>query len=233
MSKDMSPDHFALCFTEALKCPDIQKLLKDITRPTHEEFREMLSTELHRQLQPLKAEIARKDQEILKLKNTVVDLRSELDQLEQHGRRDSLRFTGLPENEAHDDTDKLILDVCSAIKIDPPVQPTDIAVSHRLGKKAPGKNRQIIVKFATRNIRERVFSARTDLKDFNKANTGQPDIYINEDLTQFRANLAKKARDCKKAKKIADTWNIYGKIFVKDLHNHVDQIKKSNDLDKY
>ena len=37
----------------------------------------------------------------------------------------------------------------------------------------------------------------------------------------------------KKAKKIADTWNIYGKIFVKDLHNHVDQIKKSSDLDKY
>ena len=134
---------------------------------------------------------------------------------------------------AHDDTDKLILDVCSAIKIDPPVQPTDIAVSHRLGKKAPGKNRQIIVKFATRNIRERVFSARTDLKDFNKANTGQPDIYINEDLTQFRANLAKKTRDCKKAEKIADTWNIYGKIFVKDLHNHVDQIKKSSDLDKH
>ena len=33
-------------------------------------------------------------------------------------------------------------------------------------------------------------------------------------------------------KKIADTWNIYGKIFVKDLHNHVDQIKKSSDLDK-
>ena len=40
------------------------------------------------------------------------------------------------------------------------------------------------------------------LKDYNKLNTGKPDIYINEDLTQLRANLAKKARDCKKAKKI-------------------------------
>ena len=89
------------------------------------------------------------------------------------------------------------------------------------------------MKFATRNIRERVFSATTDLKDYNKANTGQPDIYINEDLIQFRANLAKKAGDRKKAKQIADTWNIYGKIFVEDLHNHVFQIKKSSDLDKY
>ena len=71
------------------------------------------------------------------------------------------------------------------------------------------KNRQIIVKFATWNIRERVFSAITDLKDYNKANNGQPDIYTNEGLAQFRANLAKKARDCKKNKrKIADTWNI-------------------------
>ena len=93
---------FALCFTEALKCPDIQNLLKDITRPTHEELRDMFSAELHRQLQPLKEQIIHKDKEISELKKAVVDLRSELDQLEQHGRRDSLRFSGIPENPAHD-----------------------------------------------------------------------------------------------------------------------------------
>ena len=229
----ISPDHFALCFTEALKCPDIQNLLKDITRPTHEELRYMFSAELHRQLQPLKDTINQKDQKILELKKAVVDLRSELDQLEQHGRRDSLRFSGIPENPAHDNTDNKILDICNAIELDPPLQPTDIAVSHRLGKSVPGKTRQIIAKFSTRNIRERVFSARTKLKDYNNANPDKPNIYVNEDLTQFRANLAKEARYLKRAIRIADTWNIHGKIFVKDLHNHVAQINKSSDLDKY
>ena len=38
-----------------------------------------------------------------------------------------------------DDTDSAILNICSAIEVDPPVQPSDIAVSHRLGKRRPGK----------------------------------------------------------------------------------------------
>ena len=42
------------------------------------------------------------------------------------------------------------------MKIDPPAQPTNIVVPHRLGRNAPGKVRQIIVKFSTRNIREHV-----------------------------------------------------------------------------
>ena len=71
-----------------------------------------------------------------------------------------------------------------------PLQPTDIAVSHRLGKGAPGETRQIIAKFSTWNICEHVFSARTKLKDYNNANPDKPNVYVNEDLTQFKANLA-------------------------------------------
>ena len=76
------------------------------------------------------------------------------------------------------------------MRTDPPLQPTAIAVSHRLGKSTPGKIRHIIVKFATQNIRGRVLSARTNLKDYNKANPNKPNIYVKEDLTQLRANLA-------------------------------------------
>ena len=76
------------------------------------------------------------------------------------------------------------------MEIDPPLQPTDIAVSHRLGKKASGKIRHIIVKCSTRNIRGRVLLASTNLKDYNKANPDKPNIYVKENLTQFRATLA-------------------------------------------
>ena len=43
---------------------------------------------------------------------------------------------------------------------------------------------------STRNIRGRVLSARTNLKDYNKANPDKPNIYVKEDLTQFGATLA-------------------------------------------
>ena len=43
----------------------------------------------------------------------------------------NLRIAGIPENTEHDDTDTAILNICQAISVDPPVQPSDIAVSHQ------------------------------------------------------------------------------------------------------
>ena len=156
----MDPDHFILCLAAALKSPDIVGQLNQITQPNHDEFADLISAELHRQLQPYKEELRAKDQEIKMLKKTISEQNDKLDQLEQHGRRDSLRVTGIPEAVESDDTDAAILSLCAAIKVDPPVQPEDIAVSHRVGKTIAGKPRQVLVKFATRNIRERVFRAK-------------------------------------------------------------------------
>ena len=152
---EMSPERFALCLTAALKLPDIQGLLKQNTHPSREEFADMIPSELHRQLKPCKYELLAKDNEIKAHADTISVLDKKLD-LEQHGRRDSLRIAGIPEKEEHDDTDAAVLEICQAIKVDPPVQPTDIAVSHRLGRRAEGRTRQVIVKFATRNVRDRV-----------------------------------------------------------------------------
>ena len=44
---------------------------------------------------------------------------AKLDQLEQHGRRDSLRISRIPENMEKDDTDAAVLTLCAAIKVDP------------------------------------------------------------------------------------------------------------------
>ena len=112
------------------------------------------------QLQRYKEGLRAKDQEIKMLKKTICEQNDKLDQLEQHGQRDSLRRAGIPEAVESDDTDAAIISLCSAIKVDTPVQPEDIAVSHRVGKTVTGKPRQVLVKFATRNIRERVFQAK-------------------------------------------------------------------------
>ena len=152
--------HFILCLAAALKSPDIVGQLKEITHPSRDEFADLISSELHRQLKPFKDALEAKDREIKELKKTISDQNDKLDQLEQHGRRDSLRIAGIPQNEASDVTDTAVLTLCAAIKVDPPVQAQDIAVSHRAGKAATGKPRQILVKFATRNIRKRVFRAK-------------------------------------------------------------------------
>ena len=129
--------------------------------------------------------------------------------------------------------------VCQLMKLEPPITPKDIAVSHRVGKKVEGKDRQIIVKFATRNIRERVFSAKSKLKEVNSNRTDNGDddnnhkIYINEDLTALRASLAREARSCKNAGLITDTWTIYGKVLVKDHYNRVSVISRPSNLFKY
>ena len=188
---NMSPEHFAFCLAAALKSPDIIKLLKEITHPNREEFADMISGELHNQLRPFKDDIIAKDAEIKDLKNTIGKLESKVEELEQHGRRDSLRIAGIPENTEHDDTDTAILNICQAISVDPPVEPSDIAVLHRLGKPKHGKTRQVIVRFATRNVRERVYSAKKNIKTAKTTDPSLAKIYINEDLTIFRANLAK------------------------------------------
>ena len=126
-----------------------------------------------------------------------------------HGRRDSFRVAGIPENPDHDDTNAVVLEVCQLMKVDPPLEAKDIAVSHRDGKQRQGHHRQILVKFATRNVRERVFRA------------------------QRRAALARDARSLKNNCAIADTWTIYGKVFVKDVHNHVSIIAQPRYLIKY
>ena len=64
---EISPEHFTLCLATALKLPSIKELLKEITHPNREEFADMISGELHRQLKPLKDAITAKDDEIKEL----------------------------------------------------------------------------------------------------------------------------------------------------------------------
>ena len=233
MCEQLTSEQFGLFLIEACKSPDIQTMMKNIVTPNGDYFKDLVSAEVHRQIQPLKHQLQQKDQEILDLKKTIVDQQVKLDDLEQHGRRDSLRISGIPEPAEHDNTDAAVLSVCESIQVDPPLQPRDIAVSHRVGRKTAGKHRQIIIKFATRNVRERVFGARTGLKDVNKDKDANKRIYINEDLTQFRAALASEARSYKKSGLISDTWTMYGKLLMKDNYGHVSVISWREDLTKH
>ena len=81
----------------------------------------------------------------------------------------------------------------------------------------------------------RVMEKRSELKDNPlELNDGKTvNVYIQDNLTKRRANLAYRARQLKKDKNIFDTWVSFCKIIVKDNYNHISVINDTHDLLKY
>ena len=80
----------------SLKYPDIVYQLQQITQPRRQKIPDLISSEIHKQLKPLKDELETKDKEIKALKKTIMDKNAKLVYLEHHGWHDSLRFSGIP-----------------------------------------------------------------------------------------------------------------------------------------
>ncbi len=113
------------------------------------------------------------------------------DELEQYQRRTSLRIFGI-EEKMGEDTDKIVSAFMSS-KLGIEIQPNDLCRTHRVGRPPrqttrgeggsppPRRHRAILVKFATYNVRGRVFAAKRELK-----NSG---FVITEDLTSTRRKV--------------------------------------------
>lgn len=160
-----------------------------------------------------------KDTIISNLNEKVQSLEDSLDNLEQYGRRNNLRFHGISEDRK--DTDKAIRDVArSSLGID--LKPEDISRSHRIGRPSPGKNRVIMVRFSTYNKRAAIMNNSNKLK-----NSG---MFINEDLTPKRANLLFLARNAKRRNLISEARSRDGKIRIKTLNDKLEIIDSKNRL---
>ena len=81
----------------------------------------------------LKGEIKSRDNTIRTLQSEVTQLQTRVEDLEQHGRRDSLRFFGIPEDEPGNTNDKVIKLCNKRLKLSPHLSKDGIAVSHRVG----------------------------------------------------------------------------------------------------
>ena len=178
------------------------------------------------------------------------ELEVRCDDLEQQGRKGSIRVFGLPEEEEGRLEDK-ILRICNEnLKLRPPVVPEEIEVVHRVGRppsqqpvpeddsREPSKPRPILVKLSSRRTKGRIMEECKLLKDnpyrytmdnniFSKA------IYIGDDLTKRRANLAYQARLLKRNNAIKDTWVSNCKILVKNKHNRISQVNSLQDLQAF
>lgn len=169
------------------------------------------------------------------LKKKIVSLESSLDEQEQYSRRQCLRIYGVTE-EANENTDKLVLDLATKMKV--PLDPRDIDRSHRISPKpvatslasesasssttpkSEPRPKPLIVKFSRYNARQLLYAAKSKLK-----NSG---ILIREDLTPFRQNLFYKAM---KNENTSYTWSNDGKIFSLTKNGRKIPIRNASDIE--
>jgi hypothetical protein len=142
----------------------------------------------------------------LQLADRNLELSGRIDDLEQHQRRNNLRFYGVPEL-PDEDTSAVVVDILQK-KMGMVIDAELIDTSHRVGGKreaersgAEPRPRPILVRFTHHYHRRRSFSGKRQLKG-----TG---IVIREDLTRQRMEVYLKAKERYGLNKV---WTLDGVI---------------------
>ena len=207
--------------------PDIKKIVKESTDTLSMEIKA-----LREENAKLRADNSKLREDVDKLTQRVDMAETENDALEQYTRRNSVRISGVPEGEG-EDTDEEVIRIANELQIH--IGPSDIDRSHRIGKpKASGpkpRHRDIIVKFAAYNARQRVYLKRMDLR--GSENEDMKGIFINEDLTKLRSKLLFDARSLVRANMLKSAYSADGKIFVRDNGEVRHMIKTYTDILKF
>ena len=132
--------------------------------------------------------------EISDMKKQIMTLEEKIEDNEAYERRDSLILSGnaLPDGSTNENclevVQKLLTEHLSYV-----IQPTDISVVHRLGKKPISQKpdrRNIIIKFCRRNSKVDLLAAARRVKPSN--------LFLNESLTPQRQNISYALRKAKR-----------------------------------
>ena len=244
---------FMLQMSEALDDEDIVKKFQRIMSPLLSPIKDALD-QANSTFASLQKQMQEKDLVITNLQTKVSDLEISLDDQEQQGRRGSMRLFGVPEVTSGTLDDK-VLAVCNGLmKVCPKLTIEDLEVVHRVGKPPPSTSdthddhgdadqnaaldhtppRPILVKFSSRRTKARVMKNKKKLKDNPYVcpdGTLSP-VYVADDLTKQRANLAYRARLLRRSGSITDTWTFDSKILVKTLHGRIKPVMNEDDLNK-
>lgn len=141
-------------------------------------------------------------------------VRNELNDLEQYGRRNSIRLNNFSSTLPLKDEEQITRSVlrylnANVLRDDRPLQMQDIERCHYVGREKKNKSRQIIVKFARYHDKNRVFAAKSNLK-------GNPSkTFMTEDLTGSNHSVVKELLALKIDSKIDSFWTSNGRIYVK------------------
>ncbi|MEW8544179.1 MAG: hypothetical protein AB2693_11655, partial [Candidatus Thiodiazotropha sp.] len=242
-SKPMHPNDILQIASElrSMMLPEIAALIKDqspdVGKIVLEAVKEATSS-LTSQIEGIKLENKQLTESCSRMEEKIVKLQLDNDSLEQYGRRNILRISGIPE-QPNEQTDDLVLKLAEELNVT--MSTYDIDRSHRVGKidddrrttrpRRPKRHRDIIVKFTSYNARYRLFQKRKELRQTD--NEQLKTIYMNEDLTKYRSGILFEARSLKRAGKLKAAYSSDGKLFIRDLTDNRIQISALKDLVRY
>ena len=227
---------------------DIIKIATVIKQLVIDDIKEMVTTKVELATQSLKTELNSVKDRCSSLEKEVSALKVKNDDIEQYSRRMCLRIGGIKEQRNENVTQR-VLDFADNLNVS--LSPDDIDRAHRVGKRAdsggatssddgnedeqntsviPGRSREIIIKFTNSSARLKLLQGRSKLRE-NKIK----DIFINEDLTPARKELAYECRQLKRSQKskVSRTWVYAGYPHILDKSGNRVKITCMSDLDDY
>lgn len=222
-ARALSSENLHDMIVKAMSSEDIRtKLVESIVDTIVEQVTQSVYQALQMDLDEHREQLNTLDEKVNTLEKKVTALQSVCEEQEQYSRRNCLRFQGIKEvpNECTDDTIRRL----ASEKMDVELRPCDIDRSHRITPRsgtANGRPHSIIIKFASYNARQAVFSNRTKLKGTN--------VYVHEDLTAYRQQLLRKVRQ---SPDVARTWTNDGRIKALLKNNEKVSIRSEKDLEK-
>ncbi|KAK3101361.1 hypothetical protein FSP39_003009 [Pinctada imbricata] len=188
--------------------------------------------DLHKSRSELEAKVSKLKDRILTLERCGLDRRVSaqeqgLEELEQYGRRNSLRFQNVSIPESTTDTDETIVNLCKT-KLNVDITKEDICRSHPVGRPKRSGKGQIICRFRNWKIKNSIFSKKKLLRgDSDK-------IFITEDLTRYRQSIISALSDAKRMGYVHSYWTNDGRIFAKASHDdYKSLITSPEDVDTF
>ena len=157
------------------------------------------------------------------LSRDVIHLSEQIEELEQYGRRTSLRFHNVPIRDIDKQrTDNIIVDIVKSKMKMINFSVDDINRSHIIGNINQGKG-QIICRLRNWKIKNSIYQLKTNLK------SNADRIFVTEDLTKHRQSIVKELNIARKTKKISSFWTFDGRIFAKVTQESSKQLIKNVD----
>ncbi|KAK6190338.1 hypothetical protein SNE40_002228 [Patella caerulea] len=183
--------------SRAFRTPEVQNAIRPMITLILREEIDKFTAPLRKEINDLKYEISSVTLQLNGMLN------ERCDDLEQYGRRNCIRISGIAETPNEVVENKVI-------EVIPAITPSDIENSHRVGKPIMGNPKKVIVRLSSYKTKVIIMRGK------KVVNSAEDPIYINEDLTRYRAHIFKHIRKSFKSNLINGCWTRDGKIFIRE-----------------
>lgn len=205
----MEEQKFIELFTKAIRTHEVKEILKDSATTAIKETLEETIERLEEQVKTNEEKIESLESRCTKLEE---ELKTKNNYIEQELKRKNIIIEGLPEDGSNPKAQTLDLLKNLDVEINPVEIDEILKITQVTDENTNTTTRKILLKTTNSGTKDKIYKARTKLKDSKKFPTK---IYINEDLTNEKANLFFKTRELVKKKKIKSAWTYKGQIYAK------------------